>query len=81
MTRLATGILAHVDPVKTTLSEALLYESGAIRKLGRVDSKDAFLDNNSELTYNEGKDFRGVLLTLSDNSGIIRISRQNQSDR
>ena len=35
----------------------------------------AFLDNNSELTYNEGKDFRGVLLTLSDNSGIIRICR------
>ncbi|MDY4985503.1 MAG: GTP-binding protein [Treponema sp.] len=47
MTRLATGILAHVAPGKTTLSEALLYESGAIRKLGRVDSKDAFLDNNS----------------------------------
>lgn len=47
MSKLVTGILAHVDAGKTTLSEALLYESGAIRKLGRVDSKDAFLDNNS----------------------------------
>lgn len=47
MAKLVTGILAHVDAGKTTLSEALLYESGAIRKLGRVDSKDAFLDNNS----------------------------------
>lgn len=41
------GIVAHVDAGKTTLSEALLYESGAIRNLGRVDSKNAFLDNNS----------------------------------
>ncbi|MBP3799309.1 MAG: TetM/TetW/TetO/TetS family tetracycline resistance ribosomal protection protein [Ruminococcus sp.] len=40
------GILAHVDSGKTTLSEALLYKSGAIRKLGRVDHRDAFLDNN-----------------------------------
>ncbi len=38
------GILAHVDAGKTTLSEAILYTSGAIRKLGRVDHKDAFLD-------------------------------------
>lgn len=38
------GILAHVDSGKTTLSEGLLYLSGAIRKLGRVDHKDAFLD-------------------------------------
>ncbi|WP_029231668.1 translation factor GTPase family protein [Butyrivibrio sp. VCB2006] len=39
------GILAHVDAGKTTLSEALLYTSGTIRKLGRVDHKDAFLDS------------------------------------
>ncbi|WP_034467410.1 translation factor GTPase family protein [Butyrivibrio proteoclasticus] len=38
------GILAHVDSGKTTLSEGLLYTAGAIRKLGRVDHKDAFLD-------------------------------------
>lgn len=45
MKRLAVGILAHVDAGKTTLSEAMLYTSGSIRKLGRVDKKDAFLDN------------------------------------
>lgn len=44
MERLTAGILAHVDAGKTTLSEALLYISGAIRKLGRVDNGDAFLD-------------------------------------
>lgn len=40
------GILAHVDAGKTTLSEAMLYVSGAIRKLGRVDKKDAYLDTD-----------------------------------
>ncbi len=44
MKQLCMGILAHVDAGKTTLSEALLYETGAIRKAGRVDHKDAFLD-------------------------------------
>lgn len=43
---LVLGILAHVDAGKTTLSEAILYKTGAIRKLGRVDHKTAFLDNN-----------------------------------
>lgn len=42
--RLCIGILAHVDAGKTTLSEAMLYTCGVIRKLGRVDSRDAFLD-------------------------------------
>lgn len=41
---LVLGILAHVDAGKTTLSEALLYQTGSIRTLGRVDHKDAFLD-------------------------------------
>lgn len=45
MKQLVLGILAHVDAGKTTLSEAMLYTVGSIRKLGRVDSKDAFLDN------------------------------------
>jgi len=44
MRRLAVGILAHVDAGKTTLSESLLYESGMIRQLGRVDNKNSFLD-------------------------------------
>ena len=38
------GILAHVDAGKTTLSEAMLYFSGTIRRMGRVDNRDAFLD-------------------------------------
>ena len=41
---IAAAVLAHVDAGKTTLSEALLYESGMIRRAGRVDNKDAFLD-------------------------------------
>ena len=45
MRRLVIGILAHVDAGKTTLSEAILYKTERIRKPGRVDKKDAFLDN------------------------------------
>ena len=45
--QLVVGILAHVDSGKTTLSEAMLYRAGAIRKLGRVDHKDAFLDTDA----------------------------------
>ena len=41
------GILAHVDAGKTTLSEAMLYLSGKLKKLGRVDHRDSFLDNHS----------------------------------
>ena len=41
---ICTGLLAHVDAGKTTLSEAILYTTGTIRKLGRVDNRDAFLD-------------------------------------
>ena len=44
MKKAVIGILAHVDAGKTTLSEAILYKTGAIRSLGRVDHRDAFLD-------------------------------------
>ncbi len=47
MKRLTIGILAHVDAGKTTLSEAVLYESGSIQTMGRVDKKDAFLDTHA----------------------------------
>lgn len=47
MKRLTLGILAHVDAGKTTLTEALLYGAGELRKLGRVDHRDAFLDTHS----------------------------------
>ena len=46
MKRLVVGITAHVDSGKTTLSEALLYRTGEIRKLGRVDHQTAFLDTH-----------------------------------
>ena len=45
MRKITLGILAHVDGGKTTLSESVLYLTGKIRKLGRVDHKDAYLDN------------------------------------
>ena len=44
--KITLGILAHVDAGKTTLSEALLYLTGEIRKPGRVDHGDAFLDDD-----------------------------------
>lgn len=47
MKRLTIGILAHVDSGKTTLSEAMLYASGTLRKLGRVDHGNAFLDTHA----------------------------------
>ncbi len=46
MKKIVMGILAHVDAGKTTLSEGILYKSGTIRKVGRVDNKDAFLDTD-----------------------------------
>lgn len=48
MKKIVIGILAHVDAGKTTLSEAFLYRAGSIRKLGRVDHRDAFLDTDMQ---------------------------------
>lgn len=45
--KIVAGILAHVDTGKTTLSESLLFETGVVKKLGRVDSKDTFLDTDA----------------------------------
>ena len=47
MKKCVIGILAHVDAGKTTLTEALLYKSGMLSKLGRVDKRDAYLDTHS----------------------------------
>ena len=46
--RICAGILAHVDSGKTTLAEAMLYRAGALRRLGRVDHRDAFLDTDAQ---------------------------------
>ena len=45
---ICAGLLAHVDAGKTTLSEGLLYTSGQLRRLGRVDHGDAFLDTDAQ---------------------------------
>ena len=65
MKRLVIGILAHVDSGKTTLSEGLLYKSGTLRKQGRVDHGDSFLD--TELQERE----RGI--TIYSKQAIIKM--------
>lgn len=78
------GLVAHVDAGKTTLSEALLYTAGAIRKLGRVDNKDAFLDTQ-ELErargitiFSKQAEFqtRDVEFTLLDTPGHVDFSAE-----
>ncbi|MBR5818035.1 MAG: GTP-binding protein, partial [Clostridia bacterium] len=82
MKRLALGILAHVDAGKTTLSEALLYSSGAIQRLGRVDKRDAFLDTHT-LERERGItifskqaifDYLDTTVTLIDTPGHVDFS-------
>lgn len=68
MSKIVTGILAHVDAGKTTLSESILYLSGSIRKLGRVDNRDAFLD-----TYSLEKE-RGI--TIFSKQAEIQFGEQ-----
>lgn len=81
---ICTGIVAHVDAGKTTLSESLLYLSGAIKKAGRVDHKDAFLDTY-ELEKERGItifskqavfDWKGMEITLLDTPGHVDFSAE-----
>ena len=65
MKNLTVGILAHVDAGKTTLSESMLYLSGSIRKMGRVDHQKAFLD-----TYELEKS-RGI--TIFSKQAVINL--------
>jgi len=64
-TRLCVGLLAHVDAGKTTLSEALLYRGGQLRRLGRVDHGDAFLDTD-ELERERG-------ITIFAKQALLRL--------
>lgn len=84
MKKLVIGILAHVDAGKTTLSEGLLYLSGKIRKLGRVDHKDAYLDT-FELEKERGitifskqavLETKEMQITLMDTPGHVDFSAE-----
>ncbi len=84
MKKLVTGILAHVDAGKTTLSEGLLYQCGAIRRLGRVDNRDAFLDTY-ELERKRGitifskqarLHYEDMEITLLDTPGHVDFSAE-----
>ena len=78
------GILAHVDAGKTTLSEALLYETGKIRQLGRVDHQDAYLDTDAQerergitiFSKQAQLDSDGVKITLLDTPGHVDFSAE-----
>jgi len=72
MKRIVTGILAHVDSGKTTLSEGLLYSAGEIRKKGRVDHKDTFLDTN-EMERERGITIFAKQAVLKINDSIITL--------
>lgn len=82
--RICAGLLAHVDAGKTTLSEGMLYTSGSIRRLGRVDYKDTFLDND-EMERARGitifskqavLEFGDCELTLLDTPGHVDFSAE-----
>ena len=86
MKRLTIGMLAHVDSGKTTLSEAMLFRAGAVRRLGRVDHGDAFLDTEeqerergitifSKQARLEWKDCR---ITLLDTPGHVDFSAETE---
>ena len=68
MKKLVIGILAHVDAGKTTLSEAMLYLSGSINKLGRVDHQNAFLDTN-QLERERG-------ITIFSKQAVLKLSER-----
>lgn len=82
--QICVGILAHVDAGKTTLSEGLLYSSGSIQKIGRVDNKDAYLDTY-ELERARGItifskqaviELENTIITLVDTPGHIDFSTE-----
>ena len=81
---ICVGLLAHVDAGKTTLSEAPLYTAGAIRRLGRVDHRDAFLDTDEQERQRGITIFSkqavlscgGVEITLLDTPGHVDFSAE-----
>ena len=80
MKQITIGILAHVDAGKTTLSEALLYRTGVLRRLGRVDHGDAFLDTNG-LERERGITIfsKQARLPMAVSQEISRILKENNA--
>ena len=86
MKRLTIGMLAHVDSGKTTLSEAMLYRAGAVRKLGRVDHGDAFLDTEEQerergitiFAKQAVLDWKGCRFALLDTPGHVDFSAETE---
>lgn len=84
MKKTVIGILAHVDAGKTTLSESMLYLAGSIRKLGRVDHGDAFLDYNKQerdrgitiFSKQAMFEWNDVEMTLIDTPGHVDFSSE-----
>ncbi len=84
MKRLTIGMLAHVDAGKTTLSEAMLYRAGEVRRLGRVDHGDAFLDTDPQerergitiFSKQARLNWKGCELTLLDTPGHVDFSAE-----
>ena len=84
MKKTVIGILAHVDAGKTTLSESMLYLAGSIRKLGRVDHGNAFLDYNHQekergitiFSKQAMFDWKDVEITLIDTPGHVDFSSE-----
>ena len=80
MKKLVVGILAHVDSGKTTLSEAMLYTAGKIRKLGRVDHKDAYLDTDAQERERGITIFSKQAVFTYDGMEIMLISRRKWNE-
>ncbi|WP_373879600.1 GTP-binding protein [Levilactobacillus brevis] len=86
MKSITAGIVAHVDAGKTTLSEAMLYQAGAVRQLGRVDNGDAFLDPNALekqrgitiFSHQARLTYQDLALTLLDTPGHVDFASQTE---
>ena len=86
MKQIVAGIVAHVDAGKTTLSEALLYQTGALKTLGRVDNGDAFLDTDhlekqrgiTIFSHQAQLSYQDLAMTLLDTPGHVDFASQTE---